>query len=404
MRYRMLTWLCAVAVIAYVQRAALSVPALAVQTELGFREDTMGLVMGAWFLGYAALQIPAGRLADRWGSRRTLAAYALAWSLLTGLTAVARDAGSLLACWALMGMAQAGLVPAALKAVGGWFGDAERALASGLFAASMYLGAALAPALTAALLAFGDWRALLAWYAVPGVLWAAAFWAATPDGPRGAAPAGGPIDWRRLCASGQMRLLCAQQFLRAAAMAFFLTWFPRFLQATRAVPRLESGALTTLVAVGALLGSACGGAVSDGLVRLTGRRRLSRQGLAVVGMACCAGLTALSYFVRDTDTAVALIAVGAGCATLGGVGVYPVGMAFAGTRVATVFSVINMSGNLGAALFPVVVGWLVTATGQWEPVLFLFAGTYAAAAACWLVINPRQALFEGHAAAPRTRA
>src|SRR3954447_18669255 len=116
MRYLILTWLCVAAVVAYVHRGALSVPAQTIQTELGFHEDTMGLVMGAWFLGYAALQIPSGWLAGRWGSRRALAACALAWSLLTGLTAVACDAGSLLALWALMGMAQAGLVPAALKA------------------------------------------------------------------------------------------------------------------------------------------------------------------------------------------------------------------------------------------------------------------------------------------------
>ena len=42
-----------------------------------------------------------------------------------------------------MGMAQAGLVPAAMKAVGTWFGDSERAIGSGFLAASMYLGMAL---------------------------------------------------------------------------------------------------------------------------------------------------------------------------------------------------------------------------------------------------------------------
>lgn len=191
-----------------------------------------------------------------------------------------------------------------------------------------------------------------------------------------------------------MQLLCAQQFLRAGGMVFFVTWFPRFLQATRGVAQLESGQLTMLVAFGALLGSASGGAASDGLVRLTGRRRLFRQGVAVLGLSCCAGLAVLSYFVRDTDTAVLLMAVGAYCATFGGVSVYPVGLEFAGKQVATVFSVLNTSGNLGAALFPLVVGWYVKATGQWEPVLFLFAAVYATAAACWVTVNPRGTLFE----------
>jgi MFS family permease len=396
MRYLVLSWLCVAAVIAYIQRGALSVPALAIQTELGFHEDIMGLIMGAWFFGYAAMQIPSGWFADRLGSRRTLAVYALGWSLLTGLAGMAFDGWSLLVFWALMGMAQAGLVPAAMKAIGGWFGDTERAFGSGILAASMYLGLVIGPALTGELLVFWDWRAIVAWYAVPGVLWAVAFWVLTPDGPRGspAAQARGPIDWWRLCTDGQMQLLCTQQLLRAAAMVFFITWFPRFLQVTRDVPLLESGKLTMLVAIGAMLGSASGGFVSDGLVRLTGQRRLSRQGVAVLGMACCAGLTVLSYFVQDTDTAILLICLGAYGATFGGVSVYPVGMEYAGKQVATVFSVINMSGNLGAALFPLVVGWFVKTTGRWEPVLFLFAAIYAAAAACWIVIHPRGTLFQ----------
>src|SRR5438552_761226 len=108
MRYLILTWLCIAALIAYVQRGALSVPARTIQNDLAFHEDMMGLVMGAWFFGYALTQIPAGWLADRWGSRVTLAAFALAWSLLTALAGLAFDGWSLLVFWTLMGMAQAG--------------------------------------------------------------------------------------------------------------------------------------------------------------------------------------------------------------------------------------------------------------------------------------------------------
>jgi MFS family permease len=396
MRYWVLAWLCAAAVVAYVQRTALSVPAATIQHELQIDDQLMGLVMGAWFFGYAAMQIPSGWFADRWGSRRTLAVYALAWSLLTGLVGEAREPWSLLVFWALMGMAQAGLVPCATKAIGAWFGNTERALASGILAFSMYSGMAAGPELTGWLLKSLTWRDIFFVIAVPGVLWAGAFLVLTSDVARGqAAPAvQGPVDWWLLCTNGQMHLLCAQQFLRAGAMVFFGTWFPTFLQVSRGVPQFESGTLTMYVALGAMSGCLTGGCICDALFRLTGNRRLSRQGIAVLGMTCCVGLTVLAYFVHDTGVAVMLITVGAFCATFGGVSVYPVGMEFAGKRVATVFSVINTFGNLGAALFPSVVGWYVKKTGQWEPVLFLFAGMYAAAAVCWMVLNPRGTLFQ----------
>ncbi len=64
-----------------------------------------------------------------------------------------------------------------------------------------------------------------------------------------------------------------------------------------------------------------------------------------------------------------------------------------GGRVATVFSAMNMCGNLGAALFPVTAGWLVARTGNWNLMLFLFAGSMAIAAVCWAILNPRGTLF-----------
>jgi MFS family permease len=75
MHYRVLTSLCVAAVIAYVQRSALSVPAARIQGEFGVDEAAMGTVMAAWYFGYAAMQLPSGWLADRWGSRRATALH-----------------------------------------------------------------------------------------------------------------------------------------------------------------------------------------------------------------------------------------------------------------------------------------------------------------------------------------
>src|SRR5205814_6202006 len=134
-------------------------------------------------------------------------------------------------------------------------------------------------------------------YTVPGVLWAITVVMLTPEAPRAAIgqPAAPALHWGRLASSAPMLLLCAQQLLRAAAMVFLLTWFPKYLQATRGVTQLESGALTAQAAVGTVLGALFGGSISDWLLRVTGRRRLSRQGVAVAGLTCCAGLAVASF-------------------------------------------------------------------------------------------------------------
>ena len=413
-RYQVLALLCISAAIAYVQRAALSVPASEIAGDLEFADlaRDMGWIQSAWYFSYGLMQIPSGWLADRLGSRRALAIFSVVWSLATLLTAFVTDFVSLLVMWSLMGAAQAGAFPCAAKALGRIFPETERARATGLLASGMTLGGAIAPVMTAMILqsltAWADawgidrWRLLLGAYAVPGVLWTAVFLGLVslrklPAGANTSASntsaANVPVDWSRLLRSWPLGLLCAQQFFRAAGMVFFMTWFPTFLQKTRDVTLLGSGVLTTVAGIGGMVGSLTGGFFSDWLLLRTGNKRLSRQGIAVVGMGLCSLLIVASYFVNDVQQSIALITLGAFCATFGGVSGYTVAISFGGRQVATVFSTMNMFGNLGAALFPLTAGWLVTQTGNWNLILFLFACVMAIDALCWAFLNPQGTLF-----------
>lgn len=408
-RYQVLAFLCVSAAIAYVQRAALSVPATEVAGDLKFADlaRDMGWIQSAWYLTYGLMQIPSGWLADRLGSRLALASFSVAWSLATLLSSLATDFYSLLAIWGIMGAAQAGAFPCAAKALGRIFPETQRARATGLLASGMTVGGATAPVLTAMILqsltTWADvvhvdrWRLLLAVYALPGFVWTAAFlfWISnrklpSADTSKLVRPA---VDWSRMLRSWPLALLCGQQFFRAAGMVFFVTWFPTFLQKTRDVSQLNSGVLTTVAGIGGVVGSLTGGFFSDWLLQRTGNQRLSRQGIAVVGMGACSLLIVGSYFVQDVNQSIALITLGAFCATFGGVSGYTVAISFGGRNVATVFSTMNMFGNMGAALFPVTAGWLVARTGNWNLILFLFAGVMAIDALCWALLNPQGTLF-----------
>lgn len=408
-RYLVLCFLCLSAAIAYIQRAALSVPAMEIAKDLKFADlaRDMGSVQSVWYFAYAAMQIPGGWFADRLGSRKALMIFSVTWSLATCLSAFAFDFYSLLIAWGLMGAAQAGAFPCATKALGRIFPETERARATGFLAAGMAIGGAVAPLLTAYILEqtipiseqFGivRWRILLAGYAIPGIAWTALFFMIIsthqlPKGERDHATIA-PIDWTKLVRSLPMALLCGQQFFRAAGMVFFMTWFPTFLQKTRDVSQLDSGLLTTIAGIGGVAGSLTGGFFSDWLLKRTGNPRLSRQGIAVLGMSSCAMLIVLSYFVQTVNASIALITVGAFCATFGGVSGYTVAISYGGRHVATVFSTMNMFGNIGAALFPLTAGWLVSKSGNWNLVLFLFAGVMAIDALCWAMLNPRGPLF-----------
>jgi sugar phosphate permease len=400
MRYHVLTFLCAAAVIAYVQRLGFNVAERVIRGTLGLDREQIGRLMAAWSLGYALLQLPSGWLADRFGSRRVLAALALAWSVLTGLVGLAWDFYSLLALWFCMGLAQAGIFPCSAKSIGQWFGETSRASAAGMLGSSMALGSAIAPALTGLLVSRYPWSLVFVAYAALGVVWSAVYFVAVPDAPPGAGaspgrpPAWTRQDWVTLVTSVPMILLCGQQFFRACGMAFFYTWFATFLQETRGVNLAEAGLMTGAVGLGAMTGGILGGLFSDWLLRRTGNQRLSRQGIAVVGLSLCSALVLISTGITRREIAIGVVTLGAFAATFGGVSGYTVAIGFAGKRVATIFSVMNMCGNIGAALFPAVVGTLIDAKGDWDLVLYLFAGILALDALFWALLNPRRPLFQ----------
>jgi ACS family glucarate transporter-like MFS transporter len=100
----------------------------------------MGLVMSAFFLTYAVLQIPAGALGQRWGTRRALSLYLLLWSVACGTFALAGGFWGLTCARLGQGAAQAGIFPCTTVSIGKWMPPTTRAMANGTLASFMSLG------------------------------------------------------------------------------------------------------------------------------------------------------------------------------------------------------------------------------------------------------------------------
>jgi sugar phosphate permease len=406
MKYHVLAMLCLAAMIAYIQRLAFSVCEQQIRVDLVLDKPRIGEIMAAWQLGYALLQLPSGWLADRIGSRLSLTIFITTWSGLMGIATLCTDYWSLLLVWGSMGMAQAGVFPCATKLIGEWFGATRRASASGFLASSMALGIALAPLLTTQLQGVGwNWTSIFLLYVVPGWLWAAVFIATTrtrvvpvetadskSEGRNQESESLVRLSWGDYLSNVSLWYLCGQQFFRAAAMMFFQNWFPTFLRETRGVDVVASGKLAFVVGLGALLGGMCGGLFSDWLLVKTGNRRLSRQGIAIFGMLTCGCLIGISYFVTDIHVAIGCISLGAFLATFGGISGYTMAIEFGGRHVATTFSLMNMCGNIGAAIFPLLVGYIAVTQFGWDGVLFLSVIILFIDAFCWAMLNPKSTI------------
>jgi nitrate/nitrite transporter NarK len=397
MRYLVLAFLCLLAVIAYVQRLGVQAAGTPIQAQFHVNTEQFGVFGTAWLIGYAITQVPAGWLADRIGPRNALAGFAVVWSAITGLLGLCPTFESLVAMWFAMGLAMGGVFPCAAKSIGAWFPDTEKATASGLLGSCTLLGASAATFATTQLLALSlSWQQVCALYGALGIVWVLAYLLVVPEraGLLVLSPPMKRADWAKLLRSGPLWFLCGQQFFRAGAMIFFLNWFKTFLTESRGFSETAAGGYTSFVNLSALVGGVLGGFFSDWLLRRTGLRRLSRQGIAVVGMTTAGVLVAITSWIEHPLVAVVVFCVGAFVATFGGVSGYTVAIEYGGRRVGVVFSMMNMCGNIGAAIVNQGVSSLKERTGSWNVALFAVAIIFLVDAVCWALLNPRRPLFE----------
>src|SRR3954449_1182034 len=75
--------LCGFYALSYIDRVNISTAAPYIKGEVGLSDTQLGLVLSAFALPYALLQIPGGWLGDRIGARRTLSWLACVWAVAT---------------------------------------------------------------------------------------------------------------------------------------------------------------------------------------------------------------------------------------------------------------------------------------------------------------------------------
>ncbi len=170
-RFVVLAVLFSLSMLTIVDRVAISAAKVDMSHELGLTDVTFGLIFGSFALGYALFQIPAGLLADRFGSRMLIASIVGLWSIFTGLTTIIRTAVMLVGARFLFGAAEAGAYPASAQVVRSWLPAGETGIAQGVIFSGSRLGAAIGLTLTSWLVAKLGWRFSFLALSIIGVLW-----------------------------------------------------------------------------------------------------------------------------------------------------------------------------------------------------------------------------------------
>lgn len=200
--------------LSYLFRTVNAVIGPEVAARLGLGAAEIGLLTSAYFLAFAAFQIPLGVLLDRYGPERVEPALLLVAAAGAIVFSMGQSAASLALGRGLIGLGVSSCLMAAMKANVQWWPAERLPLANGTILAMGGLGALVATAPTQAALQHLDWRGLFLVLAVATVLVAATIAFVVP--PTSMRP--GPETWRSAFA-GAFKVFRDPTFLRLAPVA-----------------------------------------------------------------------------------------------------------------------------------------------------------------------------------------
>ena len=227
------------------------------QADFGLSFGALAMLRGIYAGTMASLQLPAGRLAHRLGSRATLALGTL---LAAVGYAVAGMSGSLLGlcvALAISGSGSSTQHPIASGAVSRAYGRNARGPLS-IYNFSGDLGKSALPAAISLLVTLMPWRHALWMVSALGCVVAAAIALFLPSVPRNGSVAEEPSGHRRSTAGTGFSLLFAIGVLDTGVRVGLLTFLPFLLEAKGVSPPVVGSALALVFIGGAAGKFACG--------------------------------------------------------------------------------------------------------------------------------------------------
>ena len=375
--------------IAYVLRTNVSIVGETMMHDLGMNEIQLGMVFSAFAAGYAIFQFPGGIFGDRFGPRFAITAIAIAWGLLTIVTAaipgtdvlsVGAIVATLMITRFLVGAVHAPFFPVTIGGtIASWFPVRQWGLSNGLTSTGLTLGAAATAPIVVWLMSSYGWRGALLITAPTAFVVAAIFrWFVTDDPkdhplitpkelgliasdrpPEGEVPEKGA--WKLALRNRNVLLITASYFCMNYVFYLFFSWFFFYLVDVKNFSATDAGILTAALWVFGAVGATAGGLLCDFLVRRLGLR-LGPRWLVMTGL-ILSGIFLYVGAVSDSVTiTVVMLCISFACNQLTEAPIWVATMAVSGRHAPIATGILNTGANipgvLGGVMVPLTAGLL----------------------------------------------
>lgn len=298
-----------------------------------------------------------GLLIDKIGLNWGITIAVGGWSLITMATAMTHSFTGLVVCRGLLGIAQAGGVPASGKAFAMYLAPAERALGNSLSQSGISLGSFTAPLLASAF----DWRTSFTIAGALGFVWIPVWWLISRRVP--AQPllvTDRKISIRAILSDSRYWIFVAATMLGMTGYSWWTNWVTSYLVDTFQVSQAQANSqFAWIPPLMGLVGGLTGGSIS---------LYFSRQGwpihqarMRAVWMGCFGMLlTAVVPFAPSALVAAVVMAISYFCATVFSVNLYSMPLeVFGRERAAFAISSLTSAYGLMQAVMSVAAGSII---------------------------------------------
>jgi MFS transporter, ACS family, D-galactonate transporter len=384
----------------YFDRVNLSVSQQALTETFGISTVMFGYLLSAYNWPYALLQLPCGLLLDRFGVKLVGRVSTVLWSVACFGAALSTAMPGFFGARLLLGVGEAPTFPGNSKAIGYWFPEQERSLATAIFDAGAKFSSAIGVPIIGILLLHFGWRWSFAVTGVISLVYFALFYAyyRNPSEDKHLSEAerefirrGGaqPEDRVKAAKGAPLGYLLRQPKMCGLALGFasynytfylLLTWLPSYLLTAHHVDLLHSVMYTSVPWLLATIADlAVGGWLVDALVRRGWNAIRVREVVLIGGTAMGLGILGAA-FAATTAAAVFWISVSiSGLAAASPVGWSIPSLIAPRESVGTMGGIMNFCNQVAGIAAPIATGYIAHATNS-------FAIAFGAAAA-FLVIG-----------------
>ncbi|MFJ7809954.1 MFS transporter [Pseudomonas asiatica] len=414
-KYQVITvsLLLVIGIINYVDRSALSIANTSIQRDMVITPSQMGILLSAFSLAYAFSQLPLGMIIDRLGSKISLGAALLGWSVAQTASGLINSFSAFIGLRVVLGIGEAPMFPSAAKALAEWFEAEKRGTPTGIVLSSTCIGPCIAPPLLTLLMVNWGWRGMFIVTGVFGILVAACWFAFYKSKERYLAELPAEERERLLAAQAQKQPVATVRPSMKAQLAAWaelfrhkstwgavlgfmgviymlwlhLTWLPGYFEREHGLSLYKTAWVVSLAYVFGALGTIVAGRVCDRLVKNGASVLGSRKRVVVSALFAAAAFTVPLSFGSGFMLSVALL-----CCAL-----FSVNMAsstawmIANTvvdsrRVASFGSIQNFGGYLAGSVAPIVTGFSIQQTGSFASAFLISAAVAAVAAMAYVLL------------------